>query len=153
MKRFTLSMAACAALILVGCSAPADTSSLTAFQTHLQNLCGNTYEGQVTSSDPQDEDWRKEVLTLGPVSCPNGDTTVLPLAVGDDKTRVWTLTLQDKAKPSTSVTPTHSKTGPPIRLQDMAASQRMRIARPPVPSFRLMPIPKRILRKTASKHR
>jgi len=43
----------------------------------------------------QDENWRKETLTLGPVRCPDKLTTVLPLAVGADKSRVWTLQLQD----------------------------------------------------------
>lgn len=86
-----LSAAACVS----ACSAQTPDTPLDAFQTQLQSLCDKTYEGQVTSSDPQDEDWRQEVLTLGPVTCPNADTTVLPLAVGADKSRVWTLTLQD----------------------------------------------------------
>ena len=77
------------------CSTPQEEASLTVFQTHLQSLCGKAVKGQVTSTDQQDEDWRKEVLTLGPVTCPNALTTVLPLAVGSDKSRVWTLELQD----------------------------------------------------------
>ena len=85
----------CAALAISACSGPENTSPLTQFQSHLQSLCGKSFEGNVTSTDPQDEDWRKEVLTLGPVTCPNGDTTVLPLAVGPDQSRVWTLELQD----------------------------------------------------------
>lgn len=85
----------CVVLGLTACSGPDAASPLTEFQAHLQSLCGNTFEGNVTSTDPQDEDWRKEVLTLGPVICPNGVTTVLPLAVGPDQTRVWTLKLQD----------------------------------------------------------
>ena len=73
----------------------AEDAPLKQFQTHLQSLCGHSYLGQVTSTDPQDENWRKEALTLGPVTCPDKDTTVLPLAVGADKSRVWTLSLQD----------------------------------------------------------
>jgi len=83
------------ALAAASCSQPTSGAPLTEFQTHLQSLCGKTFEGEVTSTDPQDEDWRKEALTLGPVTCPNGDTTVLPLAVGEDKSRVWTLKLKD----------------------------------------------------------
>lgn len=83
------------AFFTLACAVPEAQPSLIAFQTHLQSLCGKTFEGQVTSKDPQDEDWRKEVLTLGPISCPNGETTVLPLAVGADQSRVWTLTLED----------------------------------------------------------
>ena len=75
---------------LIACAAEPPLSK---FQSQLQQLCGQTYKGQVTSSDPQDEDWRKEVLTLGPIHCPDQKTTVLPLAVGSDKSRVWTLRL------------------------------------------------------------
>ena len=83
------------ALAVAACSGPDSCSPLIEVQSHLQSLCGKTFEGQVTSTDPQDDDWRKEVLTLGPVTCPSGDITVLPLAVGPDKSRVWTLKLQD----------------------------------------------------------
>ena len=96
MKQFkSLIGSASVALGLAACSSPDAASPLIEFQTHLQSLCGNTYEGHVTSTDPQDDDWRKEVLTLGPVTCPADVTTVLPLAVGPDHTRVWTLELQD----------------------------------------------------------
>lgn len=90
----------CAAFILSAsaCSSPQEETPLTEFQNHLQSLCGKTVQGRVTSTDPQDEDWRREVLTLGPVSCPDTATTVLPLAVGTDKSRVWTLTLQDNGQ-------------------------------------------------------
>lgn len=86
---------ACTAIVLAACSGPEINSPLVGFQSHLQSLCGKSFEGNVTSADPQDEDWRKEVLTLGPVTCPNENTTVLPLAVGPDQSRVWTLKLQD----------------------------------------------------------
>jgi len=90
----------CTPLILAvsACSPSHQPTSLTEFQSHLQSLCGQVFEGRVTSTDPQDEDWRASGLTLGPVSCPNQTTTVLPLAVGEDKSRVWTLTLQDNGQ-------------------------------------------------------
>jgi len=63
---------------LAACSEHASEASvLQHFQTHLQSLCGQSYLGRVTSTDPQDENWRKEVLTLGPVSCPDSVTTIL----------------------------------------------------------------------------
>ena len=80
---------------LTACAGPDTSAPLSEFQTHLQQLCGNTYTGRVTSTDPQDEEWRANPLTLGPVSCPDANTTVLPLAVGADQSRVWTLQLQD----------------------------------------------------------
>lgn len=96
MKRFIIYLSSLAAFtVLAACSSPQAETSLDGFQTHLQSLCGKTVTGAVTSTDPQDEDWRKEALTLGPVTCPNALTTVLPLAVGPDKSRVWTLTLSD----------------------------------------------------------
>lgn len=77
------------------CSSPVSPNSLSVFQGHLQTLCGQKFNGTVTSTDPQDEGWRKEVLTVGPVTCPDDATTILPLAVGPDHSRVWTLQLQD----------------------------------------------------------
>jgi hypothetical protein len=94
-RRLVIGFAIGFGILLTGCSAPATQTPLTTFKTHLQALCGQSFEGLVTSQDPQDEDWRKEVLTLGPVSCPDKVTTVLPLAVGPDQSRVWTLRLQD----------------------------------------------------------
>jgi len=93
MTKFTVLLSA--GLFVTACSGTSGEGALTQFQTHLHSLCGKTFMGQVTSTDPQDEDWRKEALALGPVTCPDDNTTVLPLAVGDDKSRVWTLTLQD----------------------------------------------------------
>ena len=81
-----------------GCSVKPETNALTEFQGHLQSLCGKILQGQVTSTDAIDENWRKAGLTLGPVSCPNALTTVLPLAVGTDESRVWTLKLDDEGR-------------------------------------------------------
>ena len=98
LKSLSFTAVVMSGMAVAACAGPSSSGSLTEFQTHLQSLCGKTFMGQVTSTDPQDEDWRKEALTLGPVTCPNGDTTVLPLAVGPDKSRVWTLTLEDNGK-------------------------------------------------------
>jgi hypothetical protein len=58
----------------------------------ISGLCGQTFTGKVTSDDPQDEDWRKEILVLGPISCPNSSQVIMPLAVGENKSRTWFLT-------------------------------------------------------------
>lgn len=60
------------------------------FDTKMRTLCGNIYTGQVVSEDPEDEDWRKATLTLGPVSCSDARIE-MPLAVGADASRVWVL--------------------------------------------------------------
>lgn len=58
------------------------------------SLCGQTYTGKVVSTDPQDEDWRKEVLTIGPVNCTTSNTVLIPLAVGTNTSRTWVITGQ-----------------------------------------------------------
>lgn len=99
MKSFaTLMAGTAAAFIFAACSGSSSTPPLVEFQTQLQSLCGQSFEGNVTSLDPQDENWRKEVLTLGPVTCPDSNTTVLPLAVGPDQSRVWTLRLDGEGE-------------------------------------------------------
>ena len=85
-------------VVVSACSANPEATSLSEFQSQLQSLCGKTFQGQVTSKDAVDENWRKSGLTLGPVSCPDALTTVLPLAVGTDKSRVWTLKLDDEGQ-------------------------------------------------------
>lgn len=88
----------CLMTFVSACAPEINQSSLNAFQKNLQNLCGKTFEGVVISTDPQDEAWRQEILTLGPVSCPDDKTTRLPLAVGSDESRIWTLSLQDSGQ-------------------------------------------------------
>jgi hypothetical protein len=85
----------CVLSLASACAGVNENSTLRSFQKNLQSLCDKSFEGVVTSTDPEDEDWRQETLTLGPVVCPNTNTTRLPLAVGSDQSRVWTLTLQD----------------------------------------------------------
>lgn len=68
-----------------------DTDTASDFLKALSPLCGKTYIGAVVSDDPQDEDWRQEVLTLGPIECSEGDVIAMPLAVGADTSRTWFL--------------------------------------------------------------
>lgn len=99
MRIENLKILSAAMLLLVSaCGTEVENKSLIEFQVNLQTLCGQIFEGHVTSSDPQDENWRKETLVLGPVICPNTKTTILPLAVGPDQSRVWTLRLQDEGQ-------------------------------------------------------
>lgn len=106
------------AVALVSCAAIETGPTLAApqaiFLDSLKSLCGDTVTGAVVSDDPQDVDWAGKVLTVGPVTC-EGDSVIMPLAVGEDKSRVWTVkphrvqitksTQTDEAK--TSVTETH----------------------------------------------
>lgn len=67
-------------------------ASLQNVMADISALCGETLQGKVTSNDPQDEDWRQEVLVLGPISCSDETEIVMPLAVGKNKSRTWFLT-------------------------------------------------------------
>lgn len=95
MKSHFIISTLCIISLASGCSVADQNPTLKSFQTKLQSLCGKSFDGLVTSTDPQDEDWRQEILILGPVACPDENTTRLPLAVGSDQSRVWTLTLQN----------------------------------------------------------
>ncbi len=76
--------------LLTACQSEVELLPQTEFAANLVELCGQTFEGQVVSEDPQDEDWRGEELTLGPVDCTDVAVTI-PLAVGEDESRVWTI--------------------------------------------------------------
>ena len=75
-----------AAVCLVACSAPDDQRA--DFLGSLQPLCGNSYTGQVVSTQEVDAAWRAEALRLGPVAC-GANEVRLPLAVGADTSRTW----------------------------------------------------------------
>lgn len=85
------------ALALSACAASENdtaTDGTQAFLDNLQSLCGNSYTGKVTSQDAADADWRAEVLTVGPIEC-GAKSVRMPLAVGEDQSRVWVLTPKD----------------------------------------------------------
>ncbi len=84
-----------AAMTLAACA----STEPTFFET-LQTQCGQTLTGRVVSNQAVDADWRAQTLTLGPIDCTgeavtpdmpqvSGDSLVMPLAVGDDASRVW----------------------------------------------------------------
>jgi len=76
--------------VLTACQSEVALLPQAEFSSKLVELCGQTFKGEVVSDDPEDADWRQETLTLGPIDC--SDIAVsLPLAVGEDKSRVWTI--------------------------------------------------------------
>ena len=77
-------------IFLSACSAssPENTRNMT---EALGSLCGKTFSGTVISQDPQDADWRKEVLKVGPVRCDTPNLIEMPLAVGENTSRTWFL--------------------------------------------------------------
>ncbi len=75
------------ALILSACSGPAAQDE---FITNLTEMCGNSYVGNVVSTDAVDADWRRETIIAGPVDC-DVAAIKMPLAVGENSSRTWVL--------------------------------------------------------------
>ncbi len=88
----------CLAASLSACSAAVSDTSVSQFHSSVQALCGQSFEGRVVSDDPQDDSWRKEVLTLGPITCVSPEKTTMALNVGADKSRVWSLDLMEQGQ-------------------------------------------------------
>lgn len=101
MKR--LFSAIIAALLLSACQGMATKSDdLSAdFFAEVAPLCGQAFEGQVVSTDPQDEDWRAERLVMHVAVC-DSDEIQIPLHVGDDRSRTWFLTRVESASQNES---------------------------------------------------
>ena len=85
------------ALVLAACASLPNEPPVTAepvarhaFFANMRSLCGNTYAGEVVSTDAVDAEWRASELVLGPVDC-EGDLVSLPLRVGADTSRTWFL--------------------------------------------------------------
>jgi len=88
----TLSMIA-SALVLSACaSAPQVPSNpQDAFFQRLSALCGQTFEGRVTTTDPADDDFRAQRLVMQVRDC-SDDEIGIPFAVGQDRSRRWVIT-------------------------------------------------------------
>ncbi len=62
-----------------------------AFFDNLKALCGQSFQAQVSQSDPGDKAWRDASIVVQVRDC--SDTQLkLPLHVGADRSRVWVLT-------------------------------------------------------------
>lgn len=76
--------------VLSACQSEAKLLPPAEFASNLVELCGQTFEGKVVSTDPADADWRDKTLTVGPIDCTEVEVK-MPLAVGEDQSRVWTV--------------------------------------------------------------
>ncbi|WP_416878437.1 hypothetical protein [Litorimonas sp.] len=76
--------------LLTACQSEAELLPHAQFASNLVDLCGQTFEGEVVSDDPEDADWRDKTLTVGPIDCSEVEVK-MPLAVGEDRSRVWTI--------------------------------------------------------------
>ena len=89
MKHFAL----LAALMLVGCTtAPRQGPLQQAFFDHLRRLCGQAYEGRVTSPAVEaDAAMASQRLVMHVREC-SSDTIRIPFHVGQDRSRTWVVT-------------------------------------------------------------
>lgn len=82
-----------AVLCLAACGEKAQTPQ-DAFFDNLSKYCGQSFEGQVVSTDEVDADWRKETLTMHVRDC--DDTAIkVPLHVGENRSRTWIISKTD----------------------------------------------------------
>lgn len=77
-------------LLLSACQSDVELLPHAEFSSNLVALCGQTFAGEVVSEDPQDSAWQNKPLTLGPIDC-SDIAVIMPLAVGEDESRVWTV--------------------------------------------------------------
>ncbi|MEM5515901.1 hypothetical protein WNY37_02995 [Henriciella sp. AS95] len=75
---------------------PADLSA-DEFLANVQPYCGQSYQGTITSDDPQDEDWRGETIIADFETCTETGLRI-PLHVGDDHSRTWLVALNDDGR-------------------------------------------------------
>ena len=86
------------ALILTACArvAPADLSA-GAFLEKFAPYCGQAYQGQIVSDDPEDEAWRSETVIAELETCTDENLRI-PVYVGDDFSRTWLIGLNDDGR-------------------------------------------------------
>jgi hypothetical protein len=65
------------------------------FWDTLKNHCGKSYEGQITAGGKESDGFIGEKLVMHVRSC-NENEIRIPFFVGDDKSRTWVLTIDDK---------------------------------------------------------
>lgn len=84
-----------ATALLAGCSGsstPDTDGDAPEFFTRLSALCGQAFEGRVTSDDPRDADWASETLVMHVREC-SEDVIRIPLHVGEDRSRTWVISV------------------------------------------------------------
>jgi len=64
------------------------------FFQNLSQICGQSFEGKVISSDPQDADWAKETLIMHVRDCSDSEIKI-PLHVGENRSRTWIVSRGD----------------------------------------------------------
>lgn len=81
----------CTAATLAACTTALPPAAPDAFMANLKQLCGQTHEGQLVTTDPADADFAGKKLVMGAVACTDGEVAI-PFAVGDNRSRNWVIT-------------------------------------------------------------
>lgn len=76
--------------LAAACGQPAKQDSDAEFMSRLTTLCGQAFEGEIVSKDPEDDEWRTERIVMHVRDCSPQEVRI-PLHVGDDRSRVWVL--------------------------------------------------------------
>lgn len=84
-----LFLLAAAGFSLAACT-PADDAAPDLMDA-LTALCGQAFEGRVTSDDPRDADFASQTLVMHVRDC-EPDVVRVPFHVGEDRSRVWVFT-------------------------------------------------------------
>ena len=87
-------LAILAALFLSACASTPAQSPPDAFFARLQALCGQSFAGRVTSTDPLDADFAGKPLVMRVQTC-TPDEVRIPFSVGEDRSRTWVITRTD----------------------------------------------------------
>lgn len=88
-------LALAASLTLAGCAAIPSTPPSDGFFANLQALCGQRFAGRVVTSDPADADFAGKALVMEVRDCTPRQVRI-PFAVGEDRSRTWVITRQDR---------------------------------------------------------
>lgn len=88
MHRAVLMIAAAA---LAACETTTTRDPADAFMANLNQLCGQTHEGRLVTTDPTDADFAGKKLVMGTVTCTTNEVAI-PFAVGDNRSRTWLIT-------------------------------------------------------------
>lgn len=89
-----IALIAALGLLSACASAPVSSGSGTAqdvFLARLNALCGQRFEGRVTTDDPADADFRNSRLVMHVRDCAPQEVGI-PFAVGEDRSRRWVIT-------------------------------------------------------------
>lgn len=83
--------AALTAALAAACASSGELSPRDAFFESLASLCGQAFEGRVTTTDAADARFATQSLIMHVRTCDNNEVRI-PFHVGEDRSRTWVIT-------------------------------------------------------------